>query len=61
MGSDSEAPRSQTPLASFTYALALHDNDLYRVSCLIGVPLVISEARLEVIINIAALGARVQK
>jgi hypothetical protein len=54
-------PRSQTPLASFIYALALHDNDLYCVSSPIGVLLVISEARLEVVVNIAALGARVQK
>jgi glutamate-5-semialdehyde dehydrogenase len=44
-----------------TYALALHDYDLYCVSSPIGVLLDISEARLEVVVNIAALGARVQK
>ena len=44
------------PTGTVTYARALHDNlDLYRVSCPIGVLLVIFEARPEVIINIAAL------
>jgi glutamate-5-semialdehyde dehydrogenase len=42
-----------------TYARSLHDNlDLYRVSCPIGVLLVIFEARPEVIIDIAALALK---
>jgi gamma-glutamyl phosphate reductase len=47
------------PTGTITYARALHDNlDLYRVSCPIGVLLVIFEARPEVIINIAALALK---
>ena len=47
------------PTGTVTYARALHDNlDLYRVSCPIGVLLVIFEARPEVIVNIAALALK---
>ena len=47
------------PTGTVTYARSLHDNlDLYRVSCPIGVLLVIFEARPEVIINIAALALK---
>ena len=47
------------PTGSITYARTLHDNlDLYRVSCPIGVLLVIFEARPEVIVNIAALALK---
>ena len=47
------------PTGAVTYARSLHDNlDLYRVSCPIGVLLVIFEARPEVIINIAALALK---
>jgi glutamate-5-semialdehyde dehydrogenase len=47
------------PTGIITYARALHDNlDLYRVSCPIGVLLVIFEARPEVIVNIAALALK---
>jgi glutamate-5-semialdehyde dehydrogenase len=47
------------PTGTITYARALHDNlDLYRVSCPIGVLLVIFEARPEVIVNIAALALK---
>lgn len=47
------------PTGTITYARALHDGlDLYRVSCPIGVLLVIFEARPEVIVNIAALALK---
>ena len=47
------------PTGTITYARALHDNlDLYRVSCPIGVLLVIFEARPEVIVNIASLALK---
>ena len=47
------------PTGTITYARALHDSlDLYRVSCPIGVLLVIFEARPEVIVNIAALALK---
>jgi glutamate-5-semialdehyde dehydrogenase len=47
------------PTGSISYARALHDDlDLYRVSCPIGVLLVIFEARPEVIVNIAALALK---
>jgi hypothetical protein len=47
------------PTSTITYTRALHDNlDLYRVSCPIGVLLVIFEARPEVIVNIAALSLK---
>jgi glutamate-5-semialdehyde dehydrogenase len=47
------------PTGTITYARALHDDlDLYRVSCPIGVLLVIFEARPEVIVNIAALALK---
>jgi glutamate-5-semialdehyde dehydrogenase len=47
------------PTGSITYARALHDDlNLYRVSCPIGVLLVIFEARPEVIVNIAALALK---
>jgi hypothetical protein len=47
------------PTGTITYARSLHDNlDLYRVSCPIGVLLVIFEARPEVIVNIAALALK---
>jgi len=47
------------PTGSVSYARALHDDlDLYRVSCPIGVLLVIFEARPEVIVNIAALALK---
>jgi hypothetical protein len=47
------------PTGTITYARALSDNlDLYRVSCPIGVLLVIFEARPEVIVNIAALALK---
>jgi len=47
------------PTGTITYARALHDNlNLYRVSCPIGVLLVIFEARPEVIVNIAALALK---
>ena len=47
------------PTGTITYARTLHDNlDLYRVSCPIGVLLVIFEARPEVIVNIAALALK---
>ena len=47
------------PTGTVTYARSLHDNlDLYRVSCPIGVLLVIFEARPEVIVNIAALALK---
>ena len=47
------------PTGTITYARALHDNlDLYRVSCPIGVLLVIFEARPEVVVNIATLAIK---
>ena len=47
------------PTGTVTCARSLHDNlDLYRVSCPIGVLLVIFEARPEVIVNIAALALK---
>ncbi|KAF8493251.1 Aldehyde/histidinol dehydrogenase [Russula emetica] len=47
------------PTGTIAYTRALHDNlDLYRVSCPIGVLLVIFEARPEVIVNIAALALK---
>jgi glutamate-5-semialdehyde dehydrogenase len=47
------------PTGVITYARSLHDDlDLYRVSCPIGVLLVIFEARPEVVINIAALALK---
>lgn len=47
------------PTGSVSYARALHDGlELYRVSCPIGVLLVIFEARPEVVVNIAALALK---
>ena len=47
------------PTGSVSYARALHDDlDLYRLSCPIGVLLVIFEARPEVVVNIAALAIK---
>jgi glutamate-5-semialdehyde dehydrogenase len=47
------------PTGSISYARALHDDlELYRVSCPIGVLLVIFEARPEVVVNIAALALK---
>ncbi|KAH9967109.1 gamma-glutamyl phosphate reductase [Russula compacta] len=47
------------PTGAISYARALHDNlELYRVSCPIGVLLVIFEARPEVVVNIAALALK---
>ncbi|KAH9975674.1 gamma-glutamyl phosphate reductase [Lactifluus volemus] len=47
------------PTGSITYARSLHDDlELYRVTCPIGVLLVIFESRPEVIINIAALALK---
>ena len=47
------------PTGSISYARALHDDlDLYRLSCPIGVLLVIFEARPEVVVNIAALAIK---
>ena len=47
------------PTGNVTYACELDDNlELYRVSCPIGVLLVIFEARPEVVVNIAALAIK---
>jgi hypothetical protein len=47
------------PTGSVSYARELHDGlELYRVSCPIGVLLVIFEARPEVVVNIAALALK---
>jgi hypothetical protein len=47
------------PTGSVSYARELHDDlELYRVSCPIGVLLVIFEARPEVVVNIAALALK---
>lgn len=47
------------PTGNVTYASELDDNlELYRVSCPIGVLLVIFEARPEVVVNIAALAIK---
>ncbi|KAI9448770.1 gamma-glutamyl phosphate reductase [Lactarius psammicola] len=47
------------PTGAITYARSLHDDlKLYRVSCPIGVLLVIFEARPEVVINVAALALK---
>lgn len=47
------------PTGAITYARELHDNlELYRVSCPIGVLLVIFEARPEVVVNVAALALK---
>lgn len=47
------------PTGKVDYAKALDDGlDLYRVSCPIGVLLVIFEARPEVVVNIAALAIK---
>ena len=47
------------PTGSVTYASELDDNlELYRVTCPIGVLLVIFEARPEVVVNIAALAIK---
>lgn len=47
------------PTGSISYARELHDGlELYRVSCPIGVLLVIFEARPEVVVNIAALALK---
>ncbi|KAI0272320.1 gamma-glutamyl phosphate reductase [Gloeopeniophorella convolvens] len=47
------------PTGTVSYARELHDNlELYRVSCPIGVLLIIFEARPEVVVNIAALALR---
>lgn len=47
------------PTGAISYARELHDDlALYRVSCPIGVLLVIFEARPEVVINIAALALK---
>lgn len=47
------------PTGSVTYATELDDGlELYRVSCPIGVLLVIFEARPEVVVNIAALAIK---
>ena len=47
------------PTGNVTYASELDDQlELYRVSCPIGVLLVIFEARPEVVVNIAALAIK---
>ena len=47
------------PTGAITYARSLHDDlELYRVTCPIGVLLVIFESRPEVVINIAALALK---
>jgi hypothetical protein len=47
------------PTGAVSYARELHDGlELYRVSCPIGVLLVIFEARPEVVVNIAALALK---
>ena len=47
------------PTGAISYASELHDGlELYRVSCPIGVLLVIFEARPEVVINVAALALK---
>ena len=47
------------PTGNVTYARELDDDlELYRVSCPIGVLLVIFEARPEVVVNIAALAIK---
>lgn len=47
------------PTGNVTYASELDDGlELYRVSCPIGVLLVIFEARPEVVVNIAALAIK---
>ena len=47
------------PTGNVSYARELDDGlDLYRVSCPIGVLLVIFEARPEVVVNIAALAIK---
>lgn len=47
------------PNGKISYASELDDNlELYRVSCPIGVLLVIFEARPEVVVNIAALAIK---
>ena len=49
----------QDPNGRVTYASELDDGlELYRVSCPIGVLLVIFEARPEVVVNIAALAIK---
>lgn len=49
----------QDPIGTVTYARELDDElELYRVSCPIGVLLVIFEARPEVVVNIAALAIK---
>ena len=47
------------PTGTVSYARELHDSlELYRVSCPIGVLLVIFEARPEVVVNVAALALK---
>ena len=47
------------PTGTVSYARELHDDlELYRVSCPIGVLLVIFEARPEVVVNVAALALK---
>lgn len=47
------------PTGAISYAREVHDDlELYRVSCPIGVLLVIFEARPEVVVNIAALALK---
>jgi glutamate-5-semialdehyde dehydrogenase len=47
------------PTGSVSYARELHDGlELYRISCPIGVLLVIFEARPEVVVNVAALALK---
>jgi glutamate-5-semialdehyde dehydrogenase len=47
------------PLGRVTYSIALDDGlELYRVTCPIGVLLIIFEARPEVVINIASLAIK---
>ncbi|WBW72016.1 gamma-glutamyl phosphate reductase Pro1 [Schizosaccharomyces osmophilus] len=55
----SDVKNLEDPLGRVTYGCRLDDNlDLYRVSCPVGVLLVIFEARPEVIINITALAIK---
>ncbi|EPY50776.1 gamma-glutamyl phosphate reductase Pro1 [Schizosaccharomyces cryophilus OY26] len=55
----SDVKNLDDPLGRVTYGCRLDDNlDLYRVSCPVGVLLVIFEARPEVIINITALAIK---
>ena len=55
----SDVSNLENPTEKITYAKELDDDlELYRVTCPIGVLLVIFEARPEVVVNIAALAIK---